>query len=229
VSSAPKNLHLSIRALGYVAGWLVVGSCLALAWHWTPLKGLDIEMLMRWGQPFSEHAAAPLVIVFAYAAASFVLFPRPLLTLAFIVIFGPWRTALYGISGLLLAAAAAFWFGATHGAGPAQRLAPEGLDVVTARLRRGGIFSVLVIRMLPIAPFTVVNLLAGALQIRFSDFIIGTFLGLLPGTLTTIVVGDRLIAAVRQTGWGNILIAIAITAAMAITFLLLRRSAAQSN
>jgi len=202
-----------------------LGACLALAWHWTPLKRFDAEVLQRWTEPFAQHATAPLVIVSAYAAASFVLFPRPLLTLAFMVIFGPWRTALYGITGLLLAAAAAFWFGATHGAGPARRLARQGFDLLTERLRRGGIFSVLVIRMIPIAPFTVVNLLAGALRIRFRDFIIGSFLGLLPGTLTTLVVGDRLIAALRQADWINIFLAVAIAAAMAITLALLRRAA----
>ncbi len=49
--------------------------------------------------------------------------------------------------------------------------------------------------MLPVAPFTVVNIFVGALGIRYSSFIIGTFIGLLPGTLTTVVVGDRIWAA----------------------------------
>ena len=184
---------------------------------------------MRWSEPFAQHAAAPFVIICAYAAASFILFPRPLLTLAFIVIFGPWRTALYGITGLLLAGAAAFWFGAVHGAPPIRKLAQQGIDVLTARLRRGGIFSVIVIRMLPIAPYTVVNLLAGALKIRFSDFMIGSLFGILPGTLMTIAVGDRLLAALRQMDGANVVVALAVAAAAAITFCLLRRSVQRSS
>lgn len=179
---------------------------------------------MSWSEPFAQHSAAPLLIVAAYAAGAFILFPRPLLTLAFIVIFGPWRTALFGLTGLLLAGAAAFWFGATHGAPRTRALARHGLDALTTRLQRGGIYSVIVIRMLPIAPFTVVNLVAGALRIRFRDFMVGSFFGLLPGTLITIVVGDRLLAALRNAHWFDIALALALIAASAITFMLLRRS-----
>ena len=222
--SSVKSSHFLTRALICVSAWLILGAGLALAWRWTPLNRLDTETLIRWSEPFAQHAAAPFVIICAYAAASFILFPRPLLTLAFIVIFGPWRTALYGITGLLVAAAVAFWFGAVHGAPPVRKLAHQGLDLLTARLRSGGIFSVIVIRMLPIAPYTVVNLLAGALKIRFSDFMIGSFFGLLPGTLTTITIGDRLIAALHQADGISLVIALAVAAAAATTFCLLRRS-----
>jgi uncharacterized membrane protein YdjX (TVP38/TMEM64 family) len=77
--------------------------------------------------------------------------------------------------------------------------------------------------MIPAAPFTVVNVLAGALRIRFTDFLIGSLIGLLPGTLTTIVVGDRLLTAFRYADWKNVALAIALAAAGAMTFLLLRR------
>lgn len=210
--------------MAYLAALLIFAVCLTLAWHWTPLKQLNIEQLMRWSEPFARHPAAPLVIVAAYAAGAFILFPRPLLTLAFIVIFGPWRTAVFGLSGLLLAAALAFWFGATHGAPRTRALARHGLDALATRLQRGGIFSVIAIRMLPLAPFTIVNLFAGALHIRFSHFMIGSFFGLLPGTLITIVVGDRLLAALRSADWLNITIAAALIAAVVIRFILLRRT-----
>lgn len=211
-------------ALVYIAAWLLFAACLALAWYWTPLRTINTAQLMRWSEPFARHPAAPGVIVVAYAASAFVFFPRPLLTLSFIVIFGPWRTAVFGLAGLLLAAAAAFWFGARHGAPRTRALAAHGLDALAARLRRGGIYSIIAIRMLPLAPFTIVNLFAGALRVSFRDFIVGSFFGLLPGTLVTIVIGDRLLAALRHADWSNIIIAGAIAAAAALTFLLLRRS-----
>jgi uncharacterized membrane protein YdjX (TVP38/TMEM64 family) len=34
-----------------------------------------------------------------------------------------------------------------------------------------------------VAPFIVVNLGAGALRVRLRDYVLGTFLGLLPGTI----------------------------------------------
>jgi uncharacterized membrane protein YdjX (TVP38/TMEM64 family) len=201
---------------------LVAALLIFIAWQWSPLRTIDADQLMSWSEPFAYHRAAPLMIVAAYVAASFILFPRPILTLAFVVIFGPWRTAIFGMAGLLLAAAAAFWFGATHGAPQAQKFA--GLKVIAAKLQGGGIVSVIVMRMLPVAPFTVVNMFAGALRIRFSNFMIGSFFGLLPGTLTTIVVGDRLLVALQNANWINIALVALLSAAGVITLVLLRRA-----
>jgi uncharacterized membrane protein YdjX (TVP38/TMEM64 family) len=163
-----------------------------------------------------------MLIAAAYVAASLVFFPRPLLTLAFVIIFGPWQTAVYGLAGLLVAAAAAFWFGARHGAPRLQTLANPGLKTIATKLQRGGIYSVVVMRMLPVAPYTIVNLFAGTMGIRFSDFFIGSFIGLLPGTLSTVVLGDRLLVALTHASWTNLLLVVGAGAVVALTFALLR-------
>src|SRR3546814_19139338 len=54
------------------------------------------------------------------------------------------------------------------------------------------------IRIVPFAPFSVVNLLAGATHIRFSDFMLGTALGMAPGALALILLGDRLAEVMRN-------------------------------
>ena len=48
------------------------------------------------------------------------------------------------------------------------------------------------LRALPVAPFTLVNLAAGAGAIRLSDFILGTLIGMAPGLELIAVLGDRL-------------------------------------
>lgn len=175
-------------------------------------------------EPLARHPAAPLIIVASYVAASLILFPRPVLTLAFVGIFGPWRTAVYGMTGLLIAAAMAFWFGATYGAPRSQGSQRQSFDAIAAKLKRGGIFAVVAIRMLPVAPFTVVNMFVGTLGIRVSSFIIGSFIGLMPGTLTTVVVGDRILAAVQHTRWTDVGLVVGLSAAGIITSVLLRRA-----
>jgi uncharacterized membrane protein YdjX (TVP38/TMEM64 family) len=54
--------------------------------------------------------------------------------------------------------------------------------------------------MLPIAPFSIVNVVAGASHIRWLDFLLGTFVGLLPGIVTMTFFVDRAIAALRHPG-----------------------------
>ena len=56
------------------------------------------------------------------------------------------------------------------------------LNRIRGRVQRGGVLAITAIRLVPIAPFTIVNMVAGASGISFSHYIIGTALGLLPGT-----------------------------------------------
>jgi uncharacterized membrane protein YdjX (TVP38/TMEM64 family) len=46
--------------------------------------------------------------------------------------------------------------------------------------------------MLPIAPFTFINLAAGASHVKFADFLAGTFLGMAPGILVITLLGNQL-------------------------------------
>lgn len=48
------------------------------------------------------------------------------------------------------------------------------------------------VRMVPIAPFTLVNLVGGISSISFIAFMAGTFLGFLPGAIAKGLVGDSL-------------------------------------
>ena len=207
----------------------VVGGLSALcvfffALRWFSADSINSDALVRLGTPFADHPGAPIVIALAYIAASFILLPRPILTLASILIFGPWQTAVFGLAGLLLAAAAAFWLGRMDRLNRLWAATDPALNTIATKLQGGGIYSVVVMRMLPIAPYTIVNLFAGSLGIRFSDFIMGSFIGLLPGMLTTVVLGDRLLVALRHFNWTNLGIVIALAAACIITALLLRRS-----
>ena len=207
----------------------VVGGLSALcvfffALRWFSADSINSDALVRLGTPFADHPGAPIVIALAYIAASFILLPRPILTLASILIFGPWQTAVFGLAGLLLAAAAAFWLGRMDRLNRLWAATDPALNTIATKLQGGGIYSVVVMRMLPIAPYTIVNLFAGSLGIRFGDFIMGSFIGLLPGMLTTVVLGDRLLVALRHFNWTNLGIVIALAAACIITALLLRRS-----
>ena len=59
------------------------------------------------------------------------------------------------------------------------------------------------VRLVPIAPFTVVNVAAGALNVRFPDFALGTLLEMAPGIFAIAVFGVRLGHAIRSPGVGN--------------------------
>jgi uncharacterized membrane protein YdjX (TVP38/TMEM64 family) len=55
-----------------------------------------------------------------------------------------------------------------------------------------------IIRILPIAPFTVVNVIAGASHIGLRDYMLGTALGMSPGIVLTVTFVHHLAAAIRD-------------------------------
>ena len=86
-------------------------------------------------------------------------------------------------------------------------------------IKRRGIIAVALVRLVPIAPFQVVNVVMGAVRIRLVDFVVGTFIGVLPGALAATVLSDQVAAALRDptqvNGW---LIGAAIAAFAALAF-----------
>jgi len=54
------------------------------------------------------------------------------------------------------------------------------------RLRNDGFLTILFLRLITIIPYEAVNIAAGLSQIRFWTYMLGTFIGILPGTLIAI-------------------------------------------
>jgi len=70
---------------------------------------------------------------------------------------------------------------------------------------------------LPIAPFTVVNVVAGVSHIRLRDYLIGTLLGMLPGITMTVAFVHHLAEAIRNPSAGTV----AILGAVALSIIAL--------
>ena len=59
------------------------------------------------------------------------------------------------------------------------------------------------------APFSVINVIAGVSDIRLRDFAIGGLIGLLPGVIATAFLADRIVASLRDPTPTQILILLA--------------------
>jgi uncharacterized membrane protein YdjX (TVP38/TMEM64 family) len=73
-----------------------------------------------------------------------------------------------------------------------------------------GVLSVAIIRNIPAAPFTIVNMIAGASHLKLKDYMIGTAIGMLPGILAITIFADRLLNTIQNPGWVNVLIAVVL-------------------
>ncbi len=145
----------------------------------------------------------PLVLA-AFVLASIVAVPILALIGATVVALGPVLGFACSAAGTLLAAGATFGIGRLIGREPLRRRFGKKLDALEKRIAKSGIIAIALIRKVPIAPFTFVNMGLGALGIRFRDFMLGTTLGMLPGIAAFSFVSERAIEAWREPTLGNI-------------------------
>lgn len=158
---------------------------------------LDVDVvvasLQRLGKSFG-----PVAAVCGFALALTVAIPLSFLTIVALVAFGPVPGFACAIVGALVSAAASYGIGAYLGREVVQRLGGERLNRLSERLARRGLLAVVAIRMVPVAPFAVVNMVAGASMIRLRDLLLGTLIGISPGTLGLMFFVDRITEALRQ-------------------------------
>ena len=209
-----------LRGALLLAGLLL----LAAAWRWTPLSDwIDPLALGRWAEPIRGRWLEPVVAVGAFVVGGLVLFPLTLLVLDAVVVFGPVSGPMYGLVGALLSAWLSFWLGRRLGRRTVRRMAGSRVNRISRGLARGGVLGVVAVRLLPVAPYTVVNLVAGASHLRAWEFIVGTGVGLLPGLLALTVLGDRLAAALRDPSLPSVLVLLVTAAAVVVIALLVGR------
>jgi phospholipase D1/2 len=189
---------------------------LAAAWRWTPLgKWVDLETLSSTGSYLRGNPAAPLIVLPAYLVGTLIMFPVTLLIVATAFIFGAPAGFFYSIFGCLLAAVGTYSVGRALGRHTVSQLAGSRLNRLSRRLARHGVLAVTAVRIIPVAPFTVINLVAGASHIRFRDFVLGTVIGMAPGIIAITIFEHQLEAAIREPGATSIAI-LAVLAAFII-------------
>ncbi len=221
----PEEHRSSARGqLLLVGAVLVAFVALAAAWRWTPLGDwLAIDTVSRFAENVQRAPAAPLAVLGVYVLAGLLVMPITVLVAATVLVFGPWLGVAYALGGSLLSAATTYGLGRLLGRNVVRRLAGGRLNRLSKRLGRRGLLTVVTVRMIPVAPFTVVNLVAGASHIGARDFLVGTLLGMAPGIAATVLFIDRIAAAIRDPSAGAIAIVAAVLVLVVAITLLLRR------
>jgi phospholipase D1/2 len=180
---------------------------IALAWQYTPLSGLvtadNVRAVLKTvrGEPW-----AILIVILVFVLASAIIFPLNILILTTAAVFGPWLGILYGGAGTVTSGLVMFFLGGLLGREALYRMLGERWRHGLEGVRKRGLLAVVTFRLLPLAPFTLVNLAAGASGIRFVDFLVGTLIGMLPGLVLMSVMGDRIVRILAEPSASDIVI-----------------------
>jgi phosphatidylserine/phosphatidylglycerophosphate/cardiolipin synthase-like enzyme/uncharacterized membrane protein YdjX (TVP38/TMEM64 family) len=196
---------------------------LAATWRLTPLEStLSVDRLRAAASGLSGPIA-PLAVSAAFVVASLMMAPVTLLIVATALAFDPFQATAYALMGILCAAAVGFGLGRLTGRELVRRLAGKRLNELSRRVARRGVLAVTTVRLVPVAPFSVVNLVAGASRLGLRDFLAGTLLGTAPGVLAIVLLEAQAEQAIVQPEAGTVALLVAAVVVVVGGFALLRR------
>ncbi len=214
----------SRRKLPGAVALLAVALALAAAWTWTPLKDLvQPASLAEFAEPLRHHPLGPVLWALLFAAASMLLVPLLVLIVVTVMLFGTVKGFITAMAGSLLGATAAWTIGRVLLRTHVRRLSGPRVDRLARQLARRGVLSIAAVRMVPVAPFAIVNLVAGSSHIRLRDFLLGTFLGMAPGMLALALAAKSVVHAAQNPSAAGIAIATGGVLAAMLTMLGLGR------
>lgn len=216
----PERRKPALRHLVNAATGLLVMVMLAILWQWTPMRDwLDVRSAAAYLEELAAGPAAPLAAVGAFIAGGLLVVPVVLLIAVTVLAFGPQWGFVYAITGMTLSAVVTFGIGRLLGHRLVNHLSGSRLYRVSRALAARGIVAVVVLRLLPVAPFSIVNAVAGASHIRFRDFLLGTVIGELPGLVSLALFIDQVMETVRRPGLGSFGMLAAIAGLIGLTVL----------
>jgi uncharacterized membrane protein YdjX (TVP38/TMEM64 family) len=182
-----------------LAVFAIAIAALAAAWRFTPLAELLTPSRIRaFARLVGRTPWAPLAVMAAYTPAAFLMFPRPLITLVAIVAFGLALGGACVVVGILAAALATYCAGRVLPYSLVRRLAGTEFERFTGLLRRHGVMAVFAANLLPVPPFGVQGILAGAIRIPVWRYAAGTALSLLPGLVGAMIFGHEIVVALED-------------------------------
>ncbi len=188
-----------------------------------------LTSLVQWIDAHKETAW--LVFIAAYVAATVLMVPGSILTVAAGYVFGVlYGTALVSVSSIL-GATLAFVIGRALGRGWVRnRIGNDArLAAIDKATEQRGFFVMLLLRLSPIFPFNVMNYLMSLTGMRLSHYFFGSWIGMLPGTVLYVYIGSAasdltsLLAGEYDSGpWGRVFFIGGLIATAAVTVFIAR-------
>jgi uncharacterized membrane protein YdjX (TVP38/TMEM64 family) len=132
-----------------------------------------------------------------------------------VVAFGPWTGFVYSWIGTEISALIGFFLGRRFGADVLRQHGGKGVNEFMTLVGRNGFVASLVVRLVPSAPFIVVNMAAGVTPMKLRDFALGTALGIIPKIALTAFAGHAVVKGLSgdvhgPTGWLSLVAAVAL-------------------
>lgn len=227
-NTAPQRDRWLPRAVVAIAGLLVFAG-LILLWRYTALAEIaNPTVLKAWLVQFDGIVLGAVVIA-GFLLGGLVAFPVTVMIAATALALGSWQGLLYAGIGSVASALSTYFIGRLIGTQPLRDFMGPRINRISRSMARQGIVTMVAVRLLPVAPFTLVNLVAGSIRVPFADFLIGTLIGLAPGLITMSVLGGQVLDIFQDPSFTTLGIMLAVLVGGIGLSLLLQRLMASTR
>jgi uncharacterized membrane protein YdjX (TVP38/TMEM64 family) len=186
------------------------------------MLGLNGEVTVEQWLGAAHGPWALPVAVGAFAALAFIGVPQFVLIAAAVVAFGPWTGFAYSWIGTLVSSLVGFWLGRAFGGRLLKDLAGDGVAKFMKLIGKNGFLASLIVRLVPSAPFIVVNMAAGVTPMKIRDFAAGTAVGIIPKIALTAFAGNSIVQALKGGGKQHIVMLVVAVAVWIVCGLVAR-------
>ena len=155
---------------------------------------LDVKALKQWVQ--GGGMAAPLIFILLYIVATVFFLPGSILTLAGGALFGPVSGSIYNIVAATIGGAVSFLLARYLASDWVSRKSGIRLKQITEGVDKEGWRFVAFVRLVPLFPFNLLNYALGLTKIKFSHYVLASFICMLPGAVAYTYLGYAGSAAV---------------------------------
>ena len=206
-----------------LAGLLITVCILAACWRFAPVeqwsKSQELLILL---QEMRTNSFAPLIVISLYVIGGLIVFPVIVLIPFTAFVLGPFSGFFYSAMGLFANASVLYGLGYFMGYKTVQQLPGTRTHQLSQQLSRNGLLTITTLRFLPVAPFTVISLIAGASHINYREYIFGSLLGITPALAIMSLVGNQLAKTIVNPDAQNSIIAIVGGALLILAFAWIR-------
>ena len=191
-----------------VASGLIIAIAFAIYYR----EQFDVQLLEQWVDQAGWWA--PIIFMLIYIAATVLFLPGSILTLAGGALFGPVWGTFYNLTGATIGALLSFLIARYLASDYVSERSGGKLKQLINGVEGEGWRFVAFVRLVPLFPFNLLNYALGLTKIRFIEYLLATYIFMLPGALAYTYLGY---AGREAVGGGDnliktILIALALLA-----------------
>ena len=192
--------------------WLPVGVIIALfatAWYAGWLDYVSLSSVIMHREALGEFVNANFVLgiagfILLYAGLVAISFPgASLLTIAAGFLFGGLAGGLATVVGATLGAAVIFEIAKSSFGDTLEKRTGKFVEKMRKGFQEDSFLYLLTLRLTPVFPFWVINIVPALLKMRLGPYVLATFLGIIPGTLAYSYIGSGLDSVIMAQEHAN--------------------------